>query len=112
MKAHHQGLEVEAVGADDDDLAVDDEVRAVDSTDSGHQLREVPAEGPVIAAADVDVVAVTEGDRPEPVPLRFEDVVATLRQLALQPGEHRRHGWADRQGHPGDLPGPGPAVSV
>ena len=55
----------------------------------GDQLRVVADERLLVAALDVDVVAIAEDQRAEPIPLGLEDPVAAGRQ---RPDTEREHG--------------------
>jgi hypothetical protein len=87
-------LEVEPVagGADHDDLAVEDAARGEVGPDGLDDLGEVAGHRLLVAAADLDLVAVSENDRPEAIPFGFVAQVAggdVLDRL----GEH----WLDRR---------------
>ncbi len=69
-------------------------------------LGEVAGEGAVVAAAELDLVAVAEHDAAEPVPLRLEDQPAQLggvRDPLHRLGEHRPDGWHHGQVHGGSV---------
>ena len=73
MDALLQRLEVQPVAgrADHDDLAVDHAALRQVAPHRLDDLGEVPGHRPLVAAADLDLVAVAEDDRPEAVPLRL-----------------------------------------
>ncbi len=66
-------IEVEAVRAGDDDLAVDDAAGRERRQQQRVQLGEVAIERPQIAALDEDVGVAAEDDGAEAVPLRLEE---------------------------------------
>src|SRR5262249_32892056 len=59
-----------------------------------NEFGEVPGHGPLVTAADLHLVAVTEDDGPETVPLRLVAVLA-VGYLLDRFGEHRRDRRAD-----------------
>ena len=65
------------------------------------ELGEVAGERSLVAAPELDLVAVAEDDAAESVPFRFVDEVVVLGQGA---GQLRQHG-GDR-GHDGEIHGP------
>ena len=83
----------------DDDLAVDHAPLGELRPHGVEQLGEVPGEGPLVAAAELDLVAVAEDDAAEAVPLRLVDEALLDGQL---PGELGQHGGdrGDRRGGP------------
>ena len=66
-------VEIEAVVRGDHDLAVDHALRGQLRPKGRRQFGEVASERLLVPAPEYDLVAVTEHDAPEPVPLRFED---------------------------------------
>ena len=64
-----QRLEVQAVVGGDDDLAVDHAAFRQLGLDRGDELGEVAGHRPLVAAAQLDLVAVAEANRSESVPL-------------------------------------------
>ena len=100
-----QRLEVEASarGVRHDDLPVDDAALGEARLDGRHDLGEVAVHRPPVAAADLDLVAVPEDDRAEPVPLGLVAVGAE-RDVRTEPCEHRCDRWHDRQVHEGSIP--------
>src|SRR3954451_9405421 len=84
----------------DDDLAVQCEPSGGQCPERADQLGEVARERSLVAAAQVDLLAVAEDQAPEPVPFRLVEV-STPRELSLEAGEHRRP-----RGGPGGAPAP------
>ena len=84
-----QRLEVQPVVGGDDDLAVDDAPLGQFGLDRRDQLGEVAGHRPLVAAAELDLVAVAEADRPEAVPLRLVGRAGRDRRHRL--GQHRRN---------------------
>ena len=76
----------------DDDLAVDD-ASGQERPQRIRHLGEVARERTVVAATQLDLVAVAEDQAPEPVPLRFEEEVAGPGRSGRlrQHGPERRH---------------------
>src|SRR5207249_6355891 len=72
MDTQQQRFEVESVGADDDDLAVDDATLGQRGCQRGDELREVPVHGLLVTALQQDLVAVTKHQRSKAVPLWLE----------------------------------------
>jgi hypothetical protein len=99
MQAHLQRLEVEPMLARDDDLSVDHAARGKAGQEAGAELREVTIEGFQVAALEIEVVAVTEHDRAEAVPLRFEEPPVARRHLRRELGQHRLYRRLDRESH-------------
>ena len=94
VDALQQGVEVEPVLAGDHDLPVDDGPRREGAADGLDQLGEVPGQWPLVPAAQLDLVAVSEDHTPEAVPLRLVQHARRGRELPGQLGEHggdRRH---------------------
>src|SRR3954453_4363003 len=73
----------------DDDLAVQCEPSGGQCPERADQLGEVARERSLVAAAQVDFLAVAEDQAPEPVPFRLVEV-SPPRELSLEAGEHRR----------------------
>src|SRR3954451_19921356 len=71
------------------DLAVQCEASGGQCPERADQLGEVARERSLVAAPQVDLLAVAEDQAPEPVPLRLVEVL-TPRELSLEAGEHRR----------------------
>jgi hypothetical protein len=96
VDALQQGVEVQplAVCVRDHDLAVDHRALGEVGQHRLDQFREVAGHRPLVPAADLDLGAVPEDDRPEAVPLRLEAVRA-VRNLGHRLGQHRR----DRRVH-------------
>ena len=91
--------EVQPAVTGDHDLAVDDRARREVAPDGLDHLGEVAGHRPLLAAADLHLVAVAEHDRAEPVPLGLVELPG--RDRGHRPGQHRR----DR-GHDGQVHGP------
>ena len=68
------------------------------------QLGEVAGERPLVAAAQLDLVAVAEHDAAESVPLRLVDEAVGPGQLAGQLGQHGRDRGHDGEIHRPTLP--------
>ena len=83
-----QRLEVQAVIGGDDDLAVDHAALRQLGLDRRDQLGEVAGHRPLVATAQLDLIAVTETDRPESIPLGFIRGIRGDRLDRL--GQHRR----------------------
>src|SRR5918911_5193274 len=94
MQAAEQRLEL----CRHDDLAVECEAVGGQRPQRRDKLGEVPRERTLVAAAQVDVVAVTKDEAAETVPLRLVEV-AVARQLALEPREHRLQRRSDDGRH-------------
>jgi hypothetical protein len=88
VQAQHQRVEVEVLGVAREQFAVENEALRREPLQRLDDLREVARERPLVAAAQVDLVAVAEGQAAEAVPLWLVDVV-TGRQLARELPEHR-----------------------
>jgi hypothetical protein len=84
-----QEVEVEPVGRGDHELAVDDGARGQRGLERLDDLGEVAVQRPLVAAAELDLVAVPEDDAAEPVPLWLVRVAGPVRQLAGKGGQHR-----------------------
>ena len=95
VQAQLQRLEVQgaALRVDEHDLAVDDAALGQVRADRLDDLGEVPRHRPLVAAADLDLVAVPEDDRTEPVPLRLVEL--PRRYAGADLGQHR----LDRRHH-------------
>ncbi len=102
-------VELEALGADQHDLAVDHAAVGQLGQQRRQQLGEVAGEGALVAAAQLDLVAVLEHDAAEAVPLGLEGVVPVgqLVDAGHRLGEHRLHGRVEREGHRGRSVGNG-----
>src|SRR4051794_363525 len=98
METAHQRGEVEPLGPDEDELAVEHDAIGLEGADTVDDLREVARQRSIVPAAEVDRPAVAEHEAPEAVPLGLVEVVAP-RQLAGQPGEHRLERRFDRKRH-------------
>ena len=107
MDPLEEGLEVEPAAGGDHDLAVEDAAGRAAAPQRVEQLREVPGQGPLVAAAELDLVAVPEDDAAEPVPLGLVEHAALGREL---PGELGQHGGDG--GHHGQVHGRKSAVPL
>ena len=106
VDAEEQRLEVEHAVVRDDDLAVQDASLGQRGTQRIGQFGEVAVERLQVARLRVDLVAVTEDDRPEAVPLRLEQPAVVGRQAVGRLGEHGFQGRVERQveGHRPSVP--------
>ena len=75
------------------------------------QLGEVAGERPLVAAGQLDVVAVAEHDAAEPVPLRLEQPAVAVGDRAGQLGQHRLERRGEGEDHAANLAGPGTATA-
>ena len=75
-------------------------------------LREVAGQGPVVAAAELDLVAVAEHDAAEAVPLRLVEQPGVARHLVDRLGQHGPDGRHHGQAHPGEGQPPARVPSV
>src|SRR4051812_46849105 len=90
MLAELQCIEVEAaLGIDDHELAVEHDPVGELGEHRLAQLWEVTEQRLLVARLQIELVAVTEHDAAEAVPLRFVEHLAAGRQLARQLREHR-----------------------
>jgi hypothetical protein len=99
MDAEQERLEVEPVGAHDDDLAVDDTPMGQRGREGCEKLREVPVHRLLVAALEQDLLAVTEYERAEAVPLGLELPPVAVRQAVGGGREHRRERRREGQAH-------------
>ncbi len=104
MQAQLQRVEIETVRRGDDDLAVDDAAVRQAQRQRVVQLGEVAIERPQVAALDEHLLAATEHDGAEAVPLRLVEEGA-VRDLLGQLGEHRLDRRVDGEG------GHGPTIA-
>jgi len=79
MKAHLQPFEIQTVGRDDDDLAVDDAAVGQLCEKRLVQFGEVSVERPQVPTLNIEVVATAKHERAKSVPLRLEDPLVTRR---------------------------------
>ncbi len=93
-----QGVEAEPVVDAHDDLAVHHRPLGQHSLQRLDQLGEVAGQGPLVAAAQHQLVAVAEHDAAKAVPLRLEGQIA-VRNALHRPGQHRPHRRHHRQIH-------------
>src|SRR3954449_12682129 len=91
-----QRPDVQAAIAGDDDRAVDHRARREAPPDRVDDLGEVARHRPLLAAADLDLVAVAEDDRAKAVPFRLVELAGGDGGHGL--GQHRRDG-----GHDGEV---------
>ena len=101
MDPLQQRLEVQPVAARDDDLAVDHALLGQVRLHRGDDLGEVAGQRPLVAAAELDLVAVAEDDAAEAVPLRLVEQPVAGGQLGRGLGQHRLHRREQRQIHAG-----------
>ena len=99
MDTQQQRFEVESVGADDDDLAVDDATLGQRGCQRGDELREVPVHGLLVTALQQDLVAVTKHQRSKAVPLWLELPSLAAGQAVRGAGQHGRERRRKRQAH-------------
>ena len=99
MDAELESVEVEPVGAGDDDLAVEYAALRQVREERGLDLREVAVEALGVAALEEEFVAVAEDEGAEAVPFGLEDPVRIFRDGVDTLGEHRQNGWHHRQVH-------------
>src|SRR4026209_1733425 len=99
MDPEEERLEVEPTLAGDDDLAVQDAALRDRRPERRFELREVSIEGLQVARLDVDLVAVSDYECPEPVPLRLEEPALALGQRVGRLGEHRLDRRFEGQSH-------------
>ena len=104
MDAVGEGIEVEATGAGDDDLTVEDTLIGELLQEGLAQFREVAVEGLALPALEEEVVAVAEDEGAKAVPLGLEDPGVGVRGDGVNAlgehgedwgGEGRRHGGLD-----------------
>src|SRR5258708_3078327 len=94
MQSQLEGVEIQARGTGDDDLAVEDTIGRQRLEKGLVQLGKVSVERFEVAGLDVDLRLAAEDYCPEPIPLRLEENVAFRRKDIRQLGEHR----LDRRG--------------
>ena len=109
MDALQEGVEVQAGGGGDHHLAVEDAPLRQLRPQRVEQLREVPGKGPLVAAAQLHLVTVTEQDATKTVPLRLEEHAGPSRrggrrQLPDELGQHGGHRRHDGEVHARSLP--------
>lgn len=92
-------VEVESTRRDQDQLAVDNTAAGQRLPERADDLGEVPLQGSLVPAAQGDLVTVPEDNAAEPVPLGLVQQPDTFRDFVGGLGEHRLHGWHDRQIH-------------
>ena len=102
MDALLEAVEVEpvTVGVGHDDLAVDDASLGQRVEQLRDQLREVAVERALVAARQLDLVAVTEDDAAEAVPLRLVEQAVSRRDRPRQLRQHRQDRRHHRELHP------------
>jgi hypothetical protein len=89
------------IATHEDELPVEDEALLLQAQERLDDLREEAPERPLVAALQVDLVALAEGEAAKAVPLGLVEV-AVERQLAREPRQHRLDRRHDR--HPGTFP--------
>jgi len=99
VDAEEEGVEVEAPGPRDHDLAVHHGAIRERSEQRRRQLREVALQRPQVAALQEELVAIPEDDAAEAIPFRLVCPAVALREGRLRGGEHRLEGWDERQAH-------------
>ena len=97
MDALLKRVEVQAVAPHNDDLPVDDTAPGHVGLHGRHDLREVSRHRPLVAAAELDLVAVAEHDCAETIPLGLDEPDVRYRRHRL--GEHGRDGRHHGQAH-------------
>ena len=107
MDPLQQRVEVQAaaIAVGHDDLAVDDAPVGEPLAKGFEELGEVAVERLLVAARELDVVAVAEHDAAKAVPLRLEQPAVARRNLARELRQHRLDRRGQRQRHV-DLTGP------
>ena len=88
MLAQLQGVEVEAVRRRDHELAVEHDLIGKLREERLPQLREVAQERLLVAALEVELVAVAEHDAAEAVPLRLVREVGRAGHVTGKLGQH------------------------
>jgi hypothetical protein len=92
VDAEEKQLELEGTVALDDDLSIEHAPFRKRGPEWGGQFRKVTIERLQVARLDVDLVAVTEDEGAEAVPLRFEQPAVVGWQVVGGLGEHRFEG--------------------
>ncbi len=105
MDALQQRLEVELVAGRDDDLGVHHAALRQLLLHRGHDLGEVAGHRALVAAAELDLVAVAEHDAAEAVPLRLVEEARAVGHVLHRLGQHRGHRRHHGQVHRLILPG-------
>jgi hypothetical protein len=105
VDALQQRLEVELVAGRDDDLRVHHAALRQLLLHRGHDLGEVAGHRPLVAAAQLDLVAVAEDDAAEAVPLRLVEEAGAGGHVLHRLGQHRGHRRHHGQVHRLILPG-------
>src|SRR5438105_6262500 len=101
MDPQQQRVEVQAAVPRDHDFAIQHEARPRlgERPERLLELREVAVERLEVARLDVDVWPVAIDQRPEAVPLGFEDQAGRRWDIRSGLGEHRLDGWLDGEWH-------------
>src|SRR6478609_377498 len=99
MKAELEGLEIQCAVLRDDDLAVEHALLRQLRLHRLEQFRVIAGERFFVAALQKDVVAITEDQGTETVPLRLENPALTGRQRGDALGEHGQDGRVDGEVH-------------
>src|SRR4029077_9115124 len=99
MDAQEQRFEVEATGADDDNLAVDDASLGERAGKRLQELGEVAVHRLLVPALQQDVVAVAEHERAKAVPFGLEEPPIAAGQALSGAGQHGLDRRAEREAH-------------
>jgi hypothetical protein len=100
MNTQQEGLEVQLALPRDHDLAIDDATGREGRPDRIGELREVAVQRLEVTTLDQDLVAVTEDDGPEPVPLRFVEPAIAVGQAIRRLGQHGLKRRIEGEMHP------------
>ena len=99
VNPQQQRVEVEPIGARDDDLAVEDAASRQIRSQGRRQLREVAVQRLEVAALDEHLVAVSEDESPEAVPFGLVLPAGASRDLVRELSQHRLDRRLQRQVH-------------
>ena len=94
-----EGVEVEAAGSSDDDLAIDHGPLGEGRPKRRLELGEVAVQGSQVAALHEELVAIPEDDGPEAVPLGLVGPAGPVGQRRLGLRQHRRERRREREAH-------------
>src|SRR5688572_20226657 len=111
MDPQEQRLEVEALGPDDDDLAVEDAPLGQRARQGGDELREVAVHRLLVPALQQDLVAVAKDQRAEAVPFGLELPSLAAGQGLGGGGQHGGERRRERQAHANHYAGGGATTS-
>ncbi len=100
MQAHLQRFEREMPIRDDHQFAVDDEAALFCLAQRRDDLREIPPQGLAGFRAQIDLVAIAEGQAAEPIPFRLELPSRAVGQFVGTARFHRRGGDRDAARRP------------